>query len=120
MHKGSIVTIYGDTLTIPKPIFGIDSKNEPLTLDGFEIEKPSCEKKEEEVEKIPMDFDPYSINNVVAMMGKMSYFPRMNLGKTMKEAVVQVSTIPIATPPSVLGYKPTNDDLLEIEVRRMA
>ena len=26
-HKGAIVTIYGDTLTIPKPIFGINSKN---------------------------------------------------------------------------------------------
>ena len=35
-HKEAIITIYGDTLTIPKPIFGIDSEKEPLTLDGFE------------------------------------------------------------------------------------
>ena len=35
-HEGAIVTIYGDTLTVPKPIFGIDSEKEPLTLDGFE------------------------------------------------------------------------------------
>jgi len=35
-HEEAIVTIYGDTLTMPKPIFGIDSKKEPLTLDGFE------------------------------------------------------------------------------------
>jgi len=46
-----------------------------------------------------MDFDPYSNNNVVAMMRKMSYFPRMNLGKIVKEAVVQVLTIPTITPP---------------------
>ena len=25
-HEGAIVTIYGDTLTVPRPIFGIDSK----------------------------------------------------------------------------------------------
>ena len=61
-------------MTILKPIFGIDSKKEPLTLDGFEIEKPGFERREEEVEKIPIDFDPYSNNNVVAMMRKMSYF----------------------------------------------
>ena len=57
-HEGAIVTIYGDTLTILKPIFGIDSKNEPLTLDGFEIEKPGFERKDEELKKIPMDFAP--------------------------------------------------------------
>ena len=28
--------------------------------------------------------------------------------------------IPTATPPFGLGYKPTDDDLLEMEVRRMA
>ena len=39
LHEGAIVTIYDDTLTIPKPIFGIDSENEPLTFDGFEIGK---------------------------------------------------------------------------------
>ena len=59
-----------------------------------------------------MDFDPYSNNNVVAMMRKMSYFPRMNLGMIVKEAAAQVSTIPIATLPCGLNYKPTDDDLL--------
>ena len=72
-HEGAIVTIYGDTLTMPNPIFGIDSKKKPLTLDGFEIEKPCFERREEEVEKIPMDFAPYNNNNVVAMMRKMNY-----------------------------------------------
>ena len=38
-YEGTIVTIYGDTLTILKPIFGIDFEKEPLTLDDFEIEK---------------------------------------------------------------------------------
>ena len=51
-HEGAIMTIYGDTLIVPKPIFGIDSEKEPLILDGFEIEKPSFERREEEVEKI--------------------------------------------------------------------
>ena len=91
---------YGDTLTMPNPIFGIDSEKEPLTLDGFEIEKPSFERREEEVEKILMDFAPYSNNNVVAMMRRMNYLPRMNLGRTVK--------------------KPIDDDLLEMEVRKMA
>ena len=57
------MTIYGDTLIVPKPTFGIDSKKEPLTLDGFEIERPSFKRREEELEKILMDFAPYSNNN---------------------------------------------------------
>ena len=76
-HEEAIVTIYGDTLTVPKPIFGIDSENEPLTFDDFEIEKPGFERREEEVEKIPMDFAPYSNKNVVAMMRRMNYIPGM-------------------------------------------
>ena len=70
--KWAIVTIYGDTLTVLKPIFDIDSEKEPLTLDGFEIERPGFEKREKEVEKIPMDFAPYGNNNVVAMMRRMN------------------------------------------------
>ena len=61
-HEGAIVTIYCDTLTILMPIFGIDSEKEPLTLDGFEIEKPSFERRQEEVEKILMDFAPCNNN----------------------------------------------------------
>ena len=114
------MTIYGDTLTVPKPIFCINSEKKPLTLDDFKIEKPGFEKREEEVENIPMDFDPYSNNNVVAMMRKMSYFPGINLGKTMKGAAIRVLTMSTTTPPFGLGYKPMNDDLLEMEVRRMA
>ena len=48
-HEGAIVTIYGDTLTVPKSISGIDSKKEPLTLDGFEIDRIGFERREEEV-----------------------------------------------------------------------
>ena len=66
-----------------------------------------------------MDFAPYSNNNVVAMMRRMNYLPGMNLGKTMKKATPYVPIIPTATPPFGLGYKPTHDDLLEMEVRRM-
>ena len=119
-HEGAIVTIYGDTLTAPKPIFGIDFEKESLILDGFEIEKPGFERKEEEVKKIPMAFAPYNNNNVVAMMRRVNYLPGMNLRKTVKELDAQVQIIPTATPPFGLGYKPTNNDLLEMEVRRMA
>ena len=59
-HDRAIVTIYGDTLTIPKPIFGIDSENEPLTFDGFEIGKLGFGRRKENVEKIPMDFASYN------------------------------------------------------------
>ena len=89
-------------------------------MDGFEIEKPSFGRKEEVVENIPMDFAPYNNNNMVAIMRKMNYLPGMNLRKTVKEATAQVPIIPTATPPFGLGYKPTDDDLLEIDVRRMA
>ena len=84
-YEEAIVTVYGNTLTVPKPIFGIDFENEPLTLDGFEIKRPSFERREEEVEKIPMNFAPYGNNNVVAVMKRMNYLPRMNLGKTVKK-----------------------------------
>ena len=73
-------------MTVLKPIFGIDSEKELLTLDGFEIEKPGFGRREEEVERIPMDFAPYSNKNVVAMMRKMNYLLMMNLGKIVKEA----------------------------------
>ena len=103
-HKGAIVTIYGDTLTVY----------------GFEIEKLGFERRIEEVEKIPMDFNPYGNNNVVAMMRKMRYFSRMSLGKAVKEVAIRVPTIPTATPPFELGYKPIDDNLLDIELRKMA
>ena len=111
-YEGTIVTIYSDTLTISKPIFGIDFENEPLTFDDFEIEKLDFGRREEEVEKILMDFAPYNNNNVVAMMRKMNYLLGINLGKTVKKATTQVPIILTATPPFRLSYKPTDDDLL--------
>ena len=110
------MTIYEDTLIVPKLVYGIDSEKEPLSLDGFEIERPSFEKKEEEVEKIPMDFTPYGKNNVVAMMRRMNYLLGMNLGKAVEKPIVQDLAIPTATPPFGLGYKPTDDDLLEMGI----
>lgn len=44
----------------------------------------------------------------------------MSLGKTLKEVAVRVTTIPTTTPPFGLGYKPTDGDLLELELRKMA
>ena len=113
------MTIYGDILTVPKPIYSIDSEKVPLTLDGFEIERPGFEKREEEVKKIPMEFAPYGNNNVVAMMRRMNYLLGMNLGRIVKKPTVQGPMIPTATPPFGLGYKHTDDDLLDMEVRKM-
>ena len=67
-----------------------------------------------------MDFASYSNNNVVAMMRRMNYLSGMNLGMIVKKPIVQVPKIPTATSPFGLGYKPIDDDLLEMEVRRMA
>ncbi|KAL0010862.1 hypothetical protein SO802_005970 [Lithocarpus litseifolius] len=50
----------------------------------------------------------------------MNYLLGINLGRTMKKPTVQVLMIPIATAPFRLGYKCTDDDLLEMEVRKMA
>ena len=47
LHEGAIVTMYGDTLTVPKPIFGINFEKQPLTLDGFEIKKLGFRRREE-------------------------------------------------------------------------
>ena len=52
-------------------------------------------------------------------MRRMNYLSGMNIGKTVKKSTIQVSMIPIATPPFGLGYKPTDDGLIEMEVRRM-
>ena len=57
-------------------------------MDGFEIERPGFERREKEVEKIPMDFAPYSNNNMVAMMRRMNYLLGMNLGKIVKKPTV--------------------------------
>ena len=67
-----------------------------------------------------MDFTPYGNSNVVAMMRRMNYLPGMNLGRAVKKPTVQDLVIPTTTPPFGLGYKPTDDDLLEMEVRKMA
>ena len=79
---------------MPKPVYGIDSEKDPLTLDGFEIERPSFEKREEEVKKIPIDFASYGNNNVVAMMRRMNYFSGMNMGRAVKKPIVQDLWIP--------------------------
>ena len=54
------------------------------------------------------------------MMRRMNYLLGMKLGKMVKRPIVQDPIISTATPPFGLGYKPTDDDLLEMEVKRMA
>ena len=67
-----------------------------------------------------MDFAPCSNNNVVAMVRRINYLPGMNLGRTVKKPTIHDLMIPTVTPPFKVGYKPTDDDLLEMEVRKMA
>ena len=90
-----------------------------MTLDGFEIERPSFEKREDEVEKILMDFIPYGNNNAVVMMRRINYFLDINLGRVVKKPTIQDLAIPTATPPFTLSYKPTDDNFLEMEMRKM-
>lgn len=93
---------------------------EPVTLDGFEIKKLYFKRVAAEVEKISMDFDPYSNNNVVTIIRRMSYFPGTSQRKTMKGAAVRAPTIATATLPFGLGYRPTDEDLLEMELKKTA
>ena len=44
----------------------------------------------------------------------------MTLGKVVKKPAIQDLAIPTATPPFGLGYKPIDDDLLEMEVGKIA
>ena len=44
----------------------------------------------------------------------------MNLGRAVKKPTIQDPMIPTATPPFGLGYKPSDDDFLEMEIRKMA
>ena len=67
-----------------------------------------------------MDFAPYGNNNMVVMMRRMNYLPGMNLGRAVKKPIVQDLVIPTTTSHFGLGYKLTNDDLLEMEVRKIA
>ena len=50
----------------------------------------------------------------------MNYLQGMNLGRTVKKPTAQVPMILTATLAFGLGYKPMDDDLLEMEVRKMA
>ena len=53
------------------------------------------------------------------MTRKTNYLLGMNLGRIVKKPTVQGPMIPTGTPPFELGYKPSNDDLLDMEVRNM-
>ena len=48
LHERDIVTIYGDTLTTPKPIFGIDFENESLTWMALKLRSLVLKKEKKE------------------------------------------------------------------------
>lgn len=104
---------------VAKPVHGILIEEGLLTLAGFEIEKTHMAKENETTEKFPLDFDPYSSPNVVAMMRNMNYFPRMGLGRS-KRGPKSFPKLSMAIPLFGLGYEPTDEDMLEIEVGKMA
>ena len=120
-YKDSIITIFGDSQDNIGPIHGIQEEKSELFLSGFELEEVPAISwiKEETRECFPMDFDPYSNVQVIAMMKKMKYFPGMGLGRRNKgvHAFPHFST---SIPPFGLGYKPTNDELLENDSNKIA
>lgn len=75
--------------------------------------------EKETKEKFPLDFDPYSSPNVFAMMRNMNNFPGIGLGRS-KRGPKSFPKLSMAIPPFGLGYEPTNEDMLEIEVEKMA
>ena len=64
-----------------------------------------------------MDFDPYSNVQVIAMMKKMKYFPRMGLGRH-NQGVHVFPHFSTSIPTFGLGYKPTNNELLENDSKK--
>ncbi|KAK4595542.1 hypothetical protein RGQ29_013855 [Quercus rubra] len=120
-YKDSIITIFGDIQDNIGPIHGIQEEKSELFLSGFELEEVPAISwiKEETRECLPIDFDPYSNVQVIAMMKKMKYFPGMGLGRRNKgvHAFPHFST---SIPPFGLGYKPTNDELLENDSNKTA
>ena len=88
---------------------------------GFDIEEVQAISwsKEAIEEFFPMDFDPYSNDKVVSMMRKMDYFPSLGLGRNNQGLLNFTSHAP-TIPPFGLGYKPTNEDLLEEGLKKIA
>ena len=120
-YKDSVITIFGDSQDNTRPIHGIQEEKSELFLSGLHLEEVLAIFwiKEETRECFPMDFDPYSHVQVIAMMKKMKYFPGMGLGGH-NNGVHVFPHFSTSIPPFGLGYKPTNDELLENDSNKTA
>ena len=94
---------------------------EDLALSGFDIEEvQAISWLEEAIEEcFPMDFDPYSNDKVVSMKRKMDYFPGLGLGRN-NQGLPNFTSYVTTIPPFGLGYKPTDEDLLEEGLKKIA
>jgi len=94
---------------------------EDLALSGFDIEEvQAISWLEENIEEcFPMDFDPYNNDKVVSMMRKMDYFPGLGLGRN-NQGLPNFTSYVTTIPPFGLGYKPTDEDLLEEGLKKIA
>ena len=119
-YKESIITIHGDKFDTQGLVHGIQVE-EDLALSGFDIEEVQAISWSEEAieEFFPMDFDPYSNDKVVSMMRKMDYFPGLGLGRN-NQGLLNFTSHATTIPPFGLGYKPTDEDLLEEGLKKIA
>ena len=121
-YKGSIVTVHGDTQIIPSkgPVLEIEPVDGDLVLSGFDFEEVhTLVLATETPEFFPIYYDPYSNDKVVTMIRGMGYFPGMGLGRK-DQGIAEFQDYPKAIPTFGLGYKPTEEELLQKKERFLA
>jgi hypothetical protein len=121
-YKGSIVTVHGDTQITPSkgPVLEIEPVDGDLVLLGFDFEEVhTLVLATETPEFFPIYYDPYSNDKVVTMIRGMGYFPGMGLGRK-DQGIAEFQDYPKAIPTFGLGYKPTEEELLQKKERFLA
>ncbi|GMY21051.1 Retrovirus-related Pol polyprotein from transposon 17.6 [Fagus crenata] len=121
-YKGSIVTVHGDTQITPSkgPVLEIEPVDGDLVLSGFDFEEVhTLVLATETPEFFPIYYDPYSNDKVVTMIRGMGYFPGMGLGRK-DQGIAEFQDYPKAIPTFGLGYKPTEEELLQKKERFLA
>jgi hypothetical protein len=121
-YKGSIVTVHGDTQITPSkgPVLEIEPVDGDLVLSGFDFEEVhALVLATETPEFFPIYYDPYSNDKVVTMIRGMGYFPGMGLGRK-DQGIAEFQDYPKAIPTFGLGYKPTEEELLQKKERFLA
>ncbi|GMY09100.1 serine/threonine-protein kinase ATM-like [Fagus crenata] len=91
-----------------------------LVLSGFDFEEVhTLVSTTKTPEFFPVYYAPYSNDKVVTMIRGMGYFPGMVLGRK-DQGMAEFQDYPKAIPTFGLGYKPTEEDLLQKKERVLA